>query len=390
MKFAILQENLLSALKKLTKVIEARPSIAVLGHVLIEAKEGAVFLSATNLNVTIQLKVGGRIDKEGACTVPYKPLLTAISKLPKERIDIEVHMEPDQRLTLSGFTWQCGSRKGILDAGDITEYPALPKLPATQWFSVSNADLKDAIRHTIFCSTEEDNRPVLTTERLQFAESYLRIAAADGFRLAEQEIKLSMPPAPFLSTPPGTTVDINVPAQTMRILYSILPKIDKVAIYPAPKDIRIFFFMPEMMVCSSIVEGKYPAVESVIPTQHNVWFTVHAKDLAGQIELSMPRKNMDYDQTVEIELASDEKHVGIYSKTYSGQIDAAIKGLRIACPAVYFNAQYLLDFLKTINEEYVTIRLVDKSHPMVLLPADRGDITWALMPCARSEPFKRV
>ncbi len=107
MRVSVLQENFLLALNTVCKAIPSKPSQPVLGHVLLAAYEGRLYVTGTNFEAGARITVGAKVDEEGALAVPAKPLLAYVQRLPDERLDLTVDMA---RLTLHVA---CGEGKQV-------------------------------------------------------------------------------------------------------------------------------------------------------------------------------------------------------------------------------------------------------------------------------------
>src|SRR5260370_18328638 len=124
MQVSVLQENLAKGLSIVNRAITTRPSLPVLGNVLISTEESRLKLSATNLELGITTRIGAKVEEEGAITVPARTFLDLINTLPPERVDMEV----DMRTHTLNIHWGSGSTniKGI----DASEFPPAPDADA--------------------------------------------------------------------------------------------------------------------------------------------------------------------------------------------------------------------------------------------------------------------
>src|SRR5260221_4528282 len=135
MRVSVLQENLAKGLSIVNRAITTRPSLPVLGNVLISTEESRLKLSATNLELGITTRIGAKIEEEGAITVPARTFLDLINALPPERVDMELDIRTNT------LNVRCGSGSTNIKGIDASEFPAVPE---------SDADAGMAVSATIF------------------------------------------------------------------------------------------------------------------------------------------------------------------------------------------------------------------------------------------------
>src|SRR5258708_19337448 len=190
MRVSVLQENLAKGLSIVNRAITTRPSLPVLGNVLISTEESRLKLSATNLELGITTNIGAKVEEEGSITIPARIFLDLINTLPPERVDMELDTKTN---TLSV---RCGSGATNVKGIDASEFPAVPESEADTGMAVPAAIFRDMIDQVVFSAAKEDNRPILTGILAKFEDSTFTMAAADGYRLAVRTTELDSPVGP--------------------------------------------------------------------------------------------------------------------------------------------------------------------------------------------------
>ncbi len=89
MKFTVAQTEILQALQLISSAVPSRTTLPVLSNILVEATDGALQLTATDLDLSITTKAMADVKAEGSLTVPAKKLLELTRKLPKEELKLE-------------------------------------------------------------------------------------------------------------------------------------------------------------------------------------------------------------------------------------------------------------------------------------------------------------
>jgi len=183
MQISVLQENLAKAVNSAIKAIESRPPLPVLANILLEADESRLRIAASNLQMSITVWIGAKVDRPGSITLPAKTLADLVGRLSKERVDLVLD---DATNTV---TVRCGSTISNIKGIASTEYPPI-KQSDEPGIVVNAKAIKSMILQTAFAAAKEDNRPILTGVYTQVDKDVLTLAAADGYRLAVRTTRL--------------------------------------------------------------------------------------------------------------------------------------------------------------------------------------------------------
>ena len=119
MKLSVMQENLARGLSVVSRAVSSRSTLPVLANVLLKTEDAGLKLTATNLEIGITYWVPGKIETDGATTVPAKLLTDLVNSLPSgDRVDLELTAGESLHLTCGRFETHV---KGI----DADEFPAI-------------------------------------------------------------------------------------------------------------------------------------------------------------------------------------------------------------------------------------------------------------------------
>jgi len=186
MKFSATKEKLLEGLQQVQNVVSTRTTLPILSNVLLQAKEGAVHLTTTDLDVGVRGSFEASVDKVGATTLPARRLFTIIRELPSSEIAIEV----DGKNAASIRSGQSFFK--ILGLPE-EEFPPLPKFENAKVVTMRQKDLHDGLRKTAYAISTDETRYVLNGVLFSFKENKLTLVATDGRRLAMLDIELEFP-----------------------------------------------------------------------------------------------------------------------------------------------------------------------------------------------------
>lgn len=194
MTAAVLQSCLLAGLKSLRGAVDKKPALPVLEHVLIQGKGRYLMLSASNLEVTQQVRVSARVDApEFEVTAPYKLLTELVSLLDSERIDLNVSQE-DAALVVH----QRGSKSRFFSM-PVDDFPPVKPFDssgATLLGTVTDVkDLKAAVGHVSkFCESPSKNRYAQAHEylKLVFEPSGLTVIGANKSAASSAQLAIDV------------------------------------------------------------------------------------------------------------------------------------------------------------------------------------------------------
>jgi DNA polymerase-3 subunit beta len=368
MKVSVLQEQFATALKIVSRVVDARANLPVLANVLVATEDGQLRVAATDLKTGIQVFVGARIDESGEITLPAKTLAELVSSLSPERVDMTLD------LGTQSVRLQCGTTKTTIKGIAATEYPPLPAL-ADADFTISAKTLADALTNVVICAAHEDNRPILQGVCFSFRQGMLELAAADGFRLALNRVAYES----ALADMPQQFV---VPAGAVReVIRACALADDDVAV--TVEDTRAQFAVGRVIVSSQLLEGKFPDYDAIVPRGHDFEACLYTEDMLRACRRAeiFARDNNNSTRFV---LGGDVGGAFMEVSATSGErgdsqttLDVALEG---RSNEVSLNVRYLLDVLNVIGAERIAFQGSSPSEAVVIAPAETRYPFWILMP----------
>lgn len=89
MKFTVIRSNFLKGLSVVTKAINSRSALPILSNVLIRSEKGGIKLVASDLQITISVWLGAKIDEDGEVAVPAKVLVEYVTQVTGDKLDGE-------------------------------------------------------------------------------------------------------------------------------------------------------------------------------------------------------------------------------------------------------------------------------------------------------------
>jgi DNA polymerase-3 subunit beta len=373
MKVSVLQENLAKGLSIVGRAVPTRPTMQVLGNVLLETEEGRLKLAATNLELGITAWIGAKIEEDGAITIPARTIIDLVNQLSPERVDLDLDVR-NQTLKV-----HCGATNSNIKGIDANEFPLIPQAGEEPGVPVPGSVLREMINQTVFAAATDDNRPILTGVYTRISAGELVMAAADGYRLSVRKTPLEM----------GTAqpTELIIPARTLAELSRIISDEDDEVLLSVPRGRnQVIFHLKNVDVASTLLDGKFPDYNAIIPKSYSTSSIAYTADLLRACKRAdIFARDVNNNAKVSITPADSPSAPGIVrlsaTSTERGNadaiVDATVNGDQ---QEISFNVRYLIDVLNVIKEEQVVLQSNGPAAPGVIRPVGRDDFTHVIMP----------
>jgi DNA polymerase III subunit beta len=366
-KLSVMQENLARGLSVVSRAVSTRSTLPVLANVLLKTEDAGLKLTATNLEIGITYWVPGKIDSDGATTVPAKLLTDYVNALQGgERVDLE--LTAGQTLHLRAGRYE-SHIKGI----DADEFPAIQTAGDRPTTRIAQNVLRQALEETAFAAASDEARPILTGVLARFEGDTLTLAAADNYRIAVKTI-------PILDPVPETSVVI--PARALNELVRILSDIDQpIEVVLAQARNQILFHLEGIDLVSRLIDGQFPNYQQVLPQSHTTRAVLDREELLRAVR---PAALIAHESANIVKLQIEANgHAGITVSAnaevgdHVGQVEAAVEG---DGTTIAFNARYLADVLTNVDAEQFALELNGPLSPGVFKPIGDDRYVHVVMP----------
>lgn len=373
MKVSVLQENLAKGLSIVGRAVPTRPTMQVLGNILLETEEGRLKLAATNLELGITAWIGAKIEEDGAITVPARTYIDLVNQLSPERVDLDLDVR-NQSLKV-----HCGATNSNIKGIDANEFPLIPQAGDDPGVSVPAAVLREMISQTVFAAATDDNRPILTGIYTYLTSDELVMAAADGYRLSVRRTALEL----------GTSkpTELIIPARTLAELGRIISDEDEEVLISIPQGRnQVIFHLKNVDVASTLLDGKFPDYNAIIPKGHTTSTVAYTADLLRACKRAdIFARDVNNNAKVIVTPADSASAPGMVRLSATSNergnadaiVDATVDGTE---QEISFNVRYLIDVLNVIKEEQVVLESNGPTAPGVIKPLGREDFVHVIMP----------
>lgn len=362
MKLICQQSDLANALNIVQKAISSKTTLPILTGVLLEAKNGVLTLTGNDLSIGIEKSIKAEILEEGTTVVSSRIFGDFIRKLPDASVEITMQ---NKKLTI-----ECLKSHIDLVTYDAIEYPELPKITDSNSFSISKLLFKNMIRQTIFATSQDEARPILTGSYIEIKDQSISMVAIDGFRVAIKDAQLNT----------NIETKIVVPAKTLSEINKIIGSSDDNELIDVfVTDKNILFQVDDIKIVSRLLEGEYVKYSQMIPSEYKTRIEINASNLLHGIErvslLSREGKNNS------IKLSIKDNQLEISSIVEIGQandeIPLILEGNQLD---IGFNPKYLIDVLKVIDSEVIYMEFLANISPCIIRPKNNDNYTYLVLP----------
>lgn len=364
MQLSCTQSDLARALSIVNRAVQPNNTLPVLNNILLRAEKGQLFLSATNLEISISALIPAPCDQEGAITLPAKTITSYVGLLGEQNLNFSLDGENTLRIQGQGSQTMI---KGL----SAEEFPLPPDVADSQRLELPTGELREALDLVTFAASTNISRPILTGIVFDFSENKLTLASTDSYRLAEHEVDLGVPVE--------NSSRFIIPARTAQELSKILASTNKDSFGVLVAKGQVRFEVDEIVLMSRLIEGSYPDYKKILPEQSAT------KMVVPREELLMALKRVSVivkDHSNNVRLSVEPDKLRMYTEeTQVGQGEAVLNypasGEHVE---VALNVQYLMDVLAHLKGDEVELGLNDKLSPVKVVPVKSGGYTHIIMP----------
>jgi DNA polymerase-3 subunit beta len=359
----IARDALLKPLQAVSGIVERRHTLPILANVLLEQKEGRLYVTATDLEmqITASSELAGKDGQ--STTVAARKLQDLLRALPD---DATLNVEA----TGSKMTVRAGRSRFNLQTMAAADYPRISLgSEQLQTLSLPQKDLRGLFKLAEFAMAQQDIRYYLNGMLLVIDQGSLQAVATDGHRLSWASLKV---PGGFLRQ------EVILPRKTVLELGKLLADSDD----PVTLDIlanQVRFRFAHVELVSKVVDGKFPDYNRVIPTGHTKLIEFDRVELLAALQRAAILSNEKF-RGVRLVLASGQLRI-ICTNAEQEEAEEELEvpyqgdGLDIG-----FNITYLLDVLQNVGNERIQLAFGDANSSALVTMPGRDDYKYVVMP----------
>lgn len=362
MKLICSKSNLLHGVNIVSKAVPTRTTMAILECLLIDASANEIKLTANDMELGIETKIEGEIAERGVIALDAKIFSEIVRKLPDSDVTIETDASFKTTITCEKAKFNIVGKSG-------DDFSYIPYIERNEPIVMSQFTLKEVIRQTIFSIADNDNNKLMTGELFEIEENDLKVVSLDGHRISIRNIELKNN---------YSHKKVVVPGKTLQEVSKILPGSaeDEVSIFLT--DNHIVFEFENTTVVSRLIEGEYFKIEQMLSSDYETKVKINKRELLDCIDRAtlLVKEGDKKPIIMNITDGTMELKINSFIGSMNEDIDIAKEGKDIL---IGFNPKFFIDALRVIDEEEVTLYMVNPKAPC-FIKDDEGTFIYLILP----------
>ena len=353
MKLICSKANLVQGVNIVLKAVPSKTTMSILECILIDATTNEIKFTANDMELGIETKVEGEIISKGMVALDAKIFSEIVRKLPDNEVSIETDENYRTTITCEKAVFTIAGKSG-------EDFSYLPVIEKNKFIYLSQFTLKEVIRQTIFSISDSDTNKLMTGELFEVTGNELKVVSLDGHRISIRKIELK---------DSFDDIKVVVPGKTLN-------EISKILTGGTEDEVRIFFTSNHIVfefdstvVVSRLIEGEYFKINQMLSSDYETKVSINKKEFLNCIDRATLLVKEGDKKPIIINITDGDLELKITSVvgTMNENIDIQKDGKDIM---IGFNPRFLIDALKVIDDEEVTIYLVNPKAPCFIKDAE--------------------
>lgn len=354
-EFFVKREDLLEEISHLQGAVNRKCSIPILNNILMHATGHVLFLTATDLDLSIRTSCPAKVVTPGTFTIPARKLYDYLRLLPNGDLSLKV-------LSNNWIQMRSGRSHTKMVGLPRTNFPTLPLFPRDSSLLLESNILCDLISRTLFAISKEESRYLLNGALLLVRPQGITMVATDGHRMAVCEQSKC-------KTLPQQEKRLLISRKALVEIGRLLAQSPPEHIQLADNDSTLFFVIGRRLLTARQLTGRFPAYEGVLPRDNNHQILVGRDELTSSI-MRVAQFADERSNAIRVRLQNDELKLSS-STVETGESEDILPISYKGDPlTIGFNSQYLLDFLKVAGTERLRIEFKSAQTAVEFKPED--------------------
>lgn len=362
MKLICSKSNLLQGVNIVLKAVPSKTTMSILECILIDASAGSIKFTANDMELGIETIIEGDIVSGGMVAIDAKIFSEIVRKLPDNEVVIETDENYKTTITCEKAVFTISGKSG-------EDFSYLPLIEKDKFIYLSQFTLKEIIRQTIFSISDNDNNKLMTGELFEVKNNELKVVSLDGHRISIRKVELK---------DSFDDIKVVVPGKTLNEISKILSggTDDEVRIFFTSN--HIVFEFDNTVVVSRLIEGEYFKIEQMLSSDYETKFLINKREFLDCIDRATLLVKEGDKKPIIINITDGNMELKISSivGSMNENIDISKEGKDIM---IGFNPKFLIDALKVIDDEDVSIYMVNPKAPCFIRD-DENKYVYLILP----------
>lgn len=356
MKLSCTKSSLLNGINIVSKAVPSKTTMKILECILIDSTSGEIKLLANDMELGIETKIDGDILESGLIALDAKIFSEIVRKLPDNLVTIETNLKLETTIICENATFTIIGKKG-------EDFSFLPDIEREKSIYLSQFSLKEVIRQTIFSIADNNSNRIMAGELFEVKENQLKVVSLDGHRISIRKITLKES---------FEEMKVIVPGKT-------LMEVSKILSGETDDEVRIFFTNNHIVfefdsttVVSRLIEGEYFRIEQMLSSDYETKVIINKREFYNCIERGALLIKEGDKKPIIMNIGDNGMELKITSMIGSMHENILISSKEGKDMMIGFNPKFLLDSLRVIDDEEITLYLVNPKAPCFIKNEDES------------------
>jgi DNA polymerase-3 subunit beta len=380
MKITLNHGKFAKYLQYASRAVSQKPNIPILSNVKLEATKNDLKISATNLEMGINMWIPGIVDSDGSLTVSAKYIADFVSAINEDRVELS-----QEESILIVKTPKSKANFSIIPA---TEFPVLPKIPETKLFTISSKELLTSLDKVLFsCSTDLSSGKIQQSgvlfEISDETKEEVSFIGLDGFRLSKRVSKV-------FGLNRENHSQIIVPSKYLNELIKIisdLEEVDEISVYLSENKSQIIFKFEDIEFSVRLLEGPYPDYKRIMPDTYSYSFEVGKSELEEALKVisTFAKSNLAYKTLFDMDLENSViKFKSVVNEVGENETVIEVEDIQGESDLnTAYNLRYLQDIVNHISGQKIRFESKGPLAASVIKDLSDENFLHLLMPLRR-------
>ena len=346
MKITCQKSELAKGVNIVSKAVPTRTTMAILECILIDASTNEIKLTANDMEIGIETIIEGNIEERGIIALDARFFSDIVRKLPDSEVTIET--DPSFKTVIT-----CEKANFTIVGKSGEDFAYIPIIPRNEPIVISQFTLKEVIRQTIFSIADNENNKLMTGELFEIEENRLKVVSLDGHRISIRNIELKES---------YENKKVVVPGKSLTEISKIIPGSTEEQVNLFITDNHIIFEFDKTTVVSRLIEGEYFKIDQMLSSDYETKFKINKRELLDCIDRATLLVKEGDKKPIIMNITDGNMELKINSVIGSMEEDIEI-GKEGKDILIGFNPKFFIDALRVIDEEEVTIYMVNPKAP---------------------------
>lgn len=362
MKFSCHQRDLAEGLNSVQKAVSVKTTLPILKGILVETDGDCLRLTGNDLNLGIEARIPAVVAEQGSVVVSSRIFGEIIRKLPETRLEFTVDESHQVSIDCDHSSFNLLGQSGV-------EFPELPQVEDADSFELSQELLRSMIRQTIFATSQDEARPILTGVLVEAENGEMSMVAIDGYRLALRKETID----------PAIRKRAVIPGKTLSELSRLMTGENEDTVRISMTERHILFEINEIRVVSRLLEGEFIKYGQIIPKEKKSVIVADVLELTNAIERASLMAREGKNSSIRFTIRDDQMTIrsNVEIGSVREELDIQLEGEDIE---IGFNPRYMLDALKVMESEQVILEMTTPVSPCIMKPLDSATYLYLVLP----------